>query len=112
MPRKERENGRRWLRNQLLRCGFSGEDADEKILYLSLPHITSTDLFVIGEIVSKVQQKFKAEKQVLENALENEKRARKRIVALVRGIPEQVERVESDEALAEFRHWLAEHPPV
>jgi hypothetical protein len=107
MPRRDRESSREGLRLELLDCGFSAEEADRTVCWkFSGKHLTSLDVFRMSEVVREVRQKFRSERQRLENALEAEKKARQGLIDGMKALVSQCEDGDTNADVADFDAWL------
>jgi len=81
MPRKDRENSRKWLKVELIRCGFSEEEAHREVSEFTGDNITSINSIMIEKLVREVRER--TERRILQQVGEKIRLA----VSLLEGLP-------------------------
>ena len=76
MPRTDREDGRRWLKNELIRSGFSEEEACRKVSEFTADHITWSDLWNIKVLVGEIRKRAEQESGEIRKRAEQESEQR------------------------------------
>jgi hypothetical protein len=84
MPRTDREDSRKLLRQELTGCGFSASDAEGWVTTFSDEHLTSADVGSIRMMLFKVQMIFDAKRQALEEDLKSERALRQQFIARIK----------------------------
>jgi hypothetical protein len=102
MPRTDREDSRKRLAKELLKCGISQQDADRLVAMFSDEHFTSNDVTNIKKLLWEVRLVFEAQRQKLEKDLQSEKALRQGFLDHIKEfVGESIKRLKEFADLAE-----------
>ncbi len=108
MPRTDREDSRSELMEELIRCGFTSDQAYMKCIGFTSNHITASEVARIKRLVAEVRQKYESYGQRCENALKTERQAGQEFIQAIKKLVEEAESPEKRPSPVPSPRQLAE----
>ena len=108
MPRTDREDSRSALMEELMRCGFTSDQAYREALRFTDDRITAGDVRRTRRLIAEVRQKFEAYGQRFQKELEAEKQMMRKVIEAIKDLASEAETFEKRDSFIFSPQQLAQ----